>query len=464
MRAIHWFRNDLRLRGNSALAWVASQASEVQPVFVLDRRLLQQSKPRAAFLIDCLERLAADLEKRGSRLVLLEGRPEREIPKLAKAIDARLVTCNRDTTPFSLRRDADVGAALKRSDITFSTHKDRVIRESDEIRTQDGRPYAVYTPYRNRWWERFREDPPADPPRLRLPPAPSGVDSKPLPAKPTLPRDFDLVGGGEAAALRRLETFVTGALGDYATQRDLPAVDGTSRLSPHLRFGTISVRRCVQAALELAAAEPRSQESAKKWADELVWREFYAAILQEHPRVLHEPYRPAYQALVWDDAPDHLAAWADGETGYPFVDAAMRQLKQTGWMHNRARMVVASFLTKDLNIDWRAGEQIFAERLIDFEPASNNGGWQWSASTGTDAQPYFRIFNPVSQGEKFDAEGEYIRRFVPELEAARGKDVHQPWRAPLVAPEYPPQIVDHAERRKVALARYEAARQSGPSA
>jgi deoxyribodipyrimidine photo-lyase len=461
MRALHWFRNDLRLRDNVALGWAAGQAQQVLPVFVLDTRLLEHSKPRAAFLLDCLERLAADLERRGSQLVVLRGRPEKVLPKLARSAGVTHVVCNRDTTPFARRRDAAVAAALARAGIAFTTHKDRVIHESSEIRTNEGRPYAVYTPYRNRWWEHFRESPPEERPRLRLPPAPAGIESEPLPKRPSLTSGFELATGGEAAARRRLDAFVSGPLADYASLRDIPAVDGTSRLSPHLRFGTISVRRCLQAALEAAAADRRIAAGARKWADELIWREFYAAILEEHPRVLKGPYREAYAELEWDDAPDRLAAWADGQTGYPFVDAAMRQLARTGWMHNRARMVVASFLTKDLGIDWRAGERVFAERLLDFDPASNNGGWQWSASTGTDAQPYFRIFNPVSQGERFDPDGEYIRRFVPELAGASGRDLHRPWQAPLASPAYPPPIVDHGERRKIALARYEAARASG---
>ncbi len=243
--------------------------------------------------------------------------------------------------------------------------------------------------------------------------------------------------------------------------RDRPDRDGTSRLSPHLRFGTISIRRCVQQALALATDEPSAAAGATKWLDELIWREFYAALLAEHPRVLGGAFRREFAAVAWNDDDAGFRAWCEGRTGYPFVDAAMRQLLQTGWMHNRARMIVASFLTKDLLLDWRDGERAFMRHLVDGDPASNNGGWQWAASTGTDAQPYFRIFNPVLQGRRFDPDGAYVRRYVPELRDVDLAFVHTPWQAPSPPRDYPPPIVDHAERRIAAVARYEAARASG---
>ncbi|HSP97902.1 MAG TPA: deoxyribodipyrimidine photo-lyase, partial [Candidatus Dormibacteraeota bacterium] len=263
---------------------------------------------------------------------------------------------------------------------------------------------------------------------------------------------------GESVALRRLDRFLAGPLRDYARDRDRPDLDATSRLSPHLRFGTISVRRCVDRALALAAAERGAAAGATKWVDELVWREFYAALVAEHPRVLAGAFRREFAAVAWNDDAPGFRAWCEGRTGYPFVDAAMRQLMQTGWMHNRARMVVASFLTKDLLLDWRAGERLFMRHLVDGDPASNNGGWQWAASTGSDAQPYFRIFNPVLQGERFDPDGAYVRRFVPELRDLAAAFIHKPWVAPQPPRDYPPPIVDHAERRIAAVARYAAAR------
>jgi deoxyribodipyrimidine photo-lyase len=284
----------------------------------------------------------------------------------------------------------------------------------------------------------------------------------PRPSTLGLGRDStELPTAGEDAARRRLSRFLDGPIGAYAHQRDLPAVDGTSRLSPYLRLGVLSPRVCVEAALDVAAQEPRQAQGAGKWLDELVWREFYSAILEEHPHVLRRSFRPEYDAIHWDDDPEHFEAWCAGRTGYPFVDAAMRQLACEGWMHNRARMVVASFLTKDLLIDWRRGERFFLERLVDGDPASNNGGWQWAASTGTDAQPYFRIFNPVAQGERFDPGGAYVRRYVPELEGVPDRFVHRPWQAPEPPPDYPSRVVDHASQRQEALERYRRARAGG---
>jgi len=269
----------------------------------------------------------------------------------------------------------------------------------------------------------------------------------------------ELPGAGEAVAARRLRRFLAGAVARYPARRDLPAADGTSRLSPHLRFGAISARECVHEALEAAAAEPRLARGVERWVDELVWREFYAALLEREPRVLREPQRREYARVAWDRDPRALAAWREGRTGYPIVDAGMRQLHATGWMHNRVRMLAASFLVKDLLLDWREGERWFLERLVDGDPASNDGGWQWCASTGTDAAPYFRIFDPSAQGERFDPQGRYVRRFVPELRGVPDRFVHRPWEAPRPPRGYPAPIVDHAQRRELALERYRAARE-----
>jgi deoxyribodipyrimidine photo-lyase len=263
---------------------------------------------------------------------------------------------------------------------------------------------------------------------------------------------------GEAAARRRLHGFLNGAVVDYPVGRDLPGIDGTSRLSPYLRFGMVSARECVAEAFEQVAADPRAARGARKWIDELIWREFYSAILAEHPRVLRRAYKQDYDALVWDDDDERFAAWCEGRTGYPIVDAGMRQLVATGWMHNRARMLTASFLTKDLLLDWRRGERFFQQHLLDGDPASNNGGWQWTASTGTDAQPWFRIFNPTRQGERFDPDGAYVRRWIPELDAVPVEAVHRPWELPALAPGYPAPLVDHAVQRQEVLRRYDAVR------
>jgi deoxyribodipyrimidine photo-lyase len=280
-----------------------------------------------------------------------------------------------------------------------------------------------------------------------------------------LPGDaVELPPAGEVAARRRLTRFLESAGADYHEQRDLPAVDGTSRLSPYLRCGSLSVRQCFERAEEAMAEEPRLARGLGKWLDELIWREFYAAILEAHPRVLRESHHKEYDRLVWNDDPDGFQAWCEGRTGYPIVDAGMRQLRQTGWMHNRVRMIVASFLTKDLLIDWREGERFFRRWLVDGDPASNNGGWQWAASTGTDAQPWFRIFNPVSQSARFDPGGIYIRRWLPELATLPDKYIHAPWTMPaavqaasgvIIGRDYPAPLVDHARARAATLARYQ---------
>jgi deoxyribodipyrimidine photo-lyase len=465
VRAIHWFRNDLRLSDNAALCEAAA-ADALLAVFVLDPRLLRANRaagPRLRFLLDCLARLARELEARGSRLVIARGAPERELVRLAREVGATLVCWNRDYTPFARRRDAVVRAALERLGARVVECADRVV--FDDVRKDDGSAYAVYTPFRRAWLRRLDDDPRPPRPAPRLPPTPEGVASIPLPAASELvaaQEPCELPTGGERAAARRLAAFLGERAKDYARLRDLPAVDGTSRLSPYLRFGAISIRTCLEQARELARADPAARTGARKWIDELVWREFYAAIVAAHPRVLRGAFRPALEALRWNDDPRGFAAWQQGRTGYPIVDAGMRQLLATGWMHNRVRMIAASFLVKDLLVDWRRGERHFFERLVDGDPASNNGGWQWSAGTGTDAQPFFRIFNPTAQGERFDPDGDYVRRWVPELRALAGRAVHRPWDARLATPGYPAPIVDHAERRALALERFRAIRRREP--
>ena len=477
MRVIHWFRSDLRIEDNTALAAACRRADALTPVFVSDEDLLarrREAHPRLRFLAACLAELARALEAAGSGLVVLHGDPRRRLPAFARACKASLVTWNRDYSPYAKRRDGEVRAALERSGVEVRTYKDRVVFEGSEVRTRQGGAYTVYTPYRRAWRRRYHAAPPGRPSPLTLPPR---IAAPPPPAPATGARPTPLGEGGAAAgdaadadaaaippggakpALERLDAFLGGAAHRYHLDRDRPAVaGGTSGLSPYLRFGAVSVRECVRAALSLAEAEPEAERGVTAWLDELVWREFYHAVLDAHPRVLRGAFRAHCDTLEWDDDPERLAAWRAGRTGYPFVDAGMRQLAATGWMHNRARMVVASFLTKDLHIDWRAGERWFMRRLVDGDPASNNGGWQWAASTGADAQPYMRIFNPTLQGERFDPDGEYVRRWVPELAGLPGKSAHRPWESPLRAPACPPPIVDHRRERAVALARYRAVR------
>jgi len=463
-RGIHWFRNDLRLQDNTALAALAERVEQWLPVFVLDPRIVGDAGAggaRTRFLLDCATRLGRALEQRGVPLLVRRGRPEQLLPQLLHETGARLLSFNEDTTPFAHRRDAAVEQAVRKSGAQVLSRLDHVVFRAADVRTARGRPYAVYSPYRRSWWSRWHEEPRLPVRTRRLPPPIPGFPSDPIPA----PRQLALGGdaatlptGGERAARRRLDRFLETAAARYHVDRDRPDLDGTSRLSPYLRFGVLSARQCFERAGLAAAAKPALRRGVRKWLDELIWREFYAAILEENPRVLRENHRKEFDAVVWNDDPQGFEAWCEGRTGYPIVDAGMRQLRATGWMHNRVRMIVASFLTKDLLIDWRHGERFFFDHLVDGDPASNNGGWQWSASTGADAQPYFRIFNPFAQGQRWDPEGRYVRRWVPELSDVPAPHIHAPWQAGSPPGDYPPPLVDHAERRELALARFRNAR------
>lgn len=464
MRGLFWFRNDLRLGDQRGLSELASRVEQMAAVFVLDPRLLSPQRTGAArvrFLLDSLERLARDLEAREVPLVVRRGRPEQVIPRLVRDLAVGCAAWNRDSTPFARARDERVRAALARNGVAVIEAKDRVVFEAAEVRTRQGRPYSVYTPYRNEWMRRWREapDPPLRAPRL---PAPiPGVVSDPIPDPASLGFGGDrtqIPTGGERAAHRRLGSFLDRDLARYAQLRDVPADDATSRLSAHLRFGTISARACLAAAMERVRDDARRAGGGAKWIDELVWREFHHAILEVHPRVMREAYQSDFARVEWNEDEEAFRAWCEGRTGYPIVDAGMRQLAATGWMHNRVRMIAASFLVKDLLVDWRRGEAFFFRHLVDADPANNNGGWQWCASTGTDPMPWFRIFDPTAQGERFDPDGRYVRRWVPELRAVEDRCVHRPWRACAGARDYPAPIVDHAERRRLALRRFETAR------
>ncbi len=463
-RGLHWFRRDLRLRDNAALSALVARVDEWLPVFVLDPRLLagaRSASPRSRFLFDSLEKLAAQLARRDVPLVLRSGRPEQVIPALMRETGARLLSHGRAASPFARRRDAAVRAAVEKQGGLVLEELDDVVFADGTLRSGSGAPYQVFTPYRNAWWRQWQAGPrlPARAPRLA--PAIQGfARERARRPEPRLPADAParLPAGGERAAQRRLARFLAQGVEHYAERRDRPDLDGTSRLSAYLRFGAISARQCFAAALGAAKRERRLRRGVAKWLDELVWREFYTDVLLAQPRVLTRDFRPEYAALEWNDDPAGLAAWDEGRTGYPIVDAGMRQLRQSGWMHNRVRMLCASFLTKDLLIDWRRGERVFMQRLVDGDPASNNGGWQWAASTGTDAQPWFRIFNPVAQGRRFDPEGRYVKRWVPELRGLPAEQVHAPWELPEPPRAYPPPIVDHAERRALALERFRRAR------
>lgn len=436
------------------------------PVFVLDPDLLRSREHGAAtrrrgFLFAGLRALDAALNARGAHLVVLRGRPARVLRELSVQVGARGVIAEEDYSAYARRRDAEVAAAVPLSLVDgVSVHHPRKVVKAD------GSPYSVYTPFARAWRARplpARRDLLAAPRAL---PSPPRVDGEALPAGDE-PAGFP---AGEAEAERRLARFARGddaPVRRYAGDRDRLDLDGTSALSPYLRFGMLSARRAVVAALEAGGGSTRQGSGAARWLAQLVWREFYLAVLYHFPHVLVGAFNADLARVPWRRAPADLRAWQTGRTGYPIVDAGMRQPNETGWIHNRVRMIVASFLTKDLAVDWRAGEAWFMRQLIDGDPAANNGGWQWVAGTGTDAAPYFRIFNPVIQAKKFDPEGAYVRRWIPELARVPASMVHEPWRlAPVpsggrlraIGDGYPRPIVEHTVGRARALAAYERAR------
>ena len=489
---IHWFRRDLRLRDNPALlAALRASAGRVVPVFVLDDAILRAPDTAAArvvFLLDSLRALDQALRDRGSRLIVRRGPPAQRLSELAEQAGAAGLCFNRDYTPFARDRDQAVHAAMAARGVEVRSFKDAVVVEAGELLTKAGTPYTVYTPYRRQWRARVEADGP--PPDERLPAfalVPGQIESLAIPSAGELgfTTSQTIPPGGEQAGLARLAARRGEArpgIGDYQTAREHPAIDGTSRLSPYLRFGCVAPIACLRMALSLIAdcrlqtadhenaSSPTIydlQSAIETWIGELAWRDFYYQILAHFPHVLGGAFRRSYDSLEWENDQRLFEAWRTGQTGYPIVDAAMRQLNAEAWMHNRARMIVASFLAKDLLIDWRQGERYFMQQLVDGDHASNNGGWQWAAGTGTDAQPYFRIFNPTSQGQKFDARGDYVRRYVPELAGVPERHIHAPWSLPaaeqrrlgvVIGRDYPEPVVDHAARRAQALALYRRAR------
>ncbi len=455
-----WFRRDLRLRDHPALAAALDRGGLVVPVYVLDPRLLggpRSSANRTWFLLESLRELAAGLAARGAPLVVRTGRPEDVIPAVAAEAGATAVVASRDVSPFARARDRAVREALVAAGRQLHLERGLLVVEPEEVHTDDERPVTVFTPFSRRWAAVPRRTPVPAP--HAIPSLPAGtLASEDLPPSPAPTADVALLPQpGEAAARERLARWVaSAALPAYADGRNRLDAEGTSRLSADLKVGTLS-------ALEVLLAAEGPGDGRRVFVSELAWREFYAHVLWHFPHVVRGAYRPAYDAVPWADDPAGLAAWREGRTGYPVVDAAMRQLAGSGWMHNRARMIAASFLAKDLLVDWRHGEAHFMAHLVDGDVASNNGGWQWTAGTGTDAAPYFRIFNPVSQGRRFDPGGAYVRRWVPELARVPDAFVHEPWTMPpdvqaaagcVVGRDYPAPIVDHAFARDRALAAY----------
>lgn len=461
--AIHWFRRDLRLTDNTALLAAVNAHDHVVPVYILSDWKKEHhwcGAPRQEFLCGSLKALAGNIESRGGRLIIREGPAEKALEKLVKETGAEAIYFNRDPDPFGRAVEKRIEEWARKHDIAVHSSQDIALHERDEVLTATGTPFRVFTPYSRAWLKLDKPEPKRAPTKISTPPK---IASEPLPTLKTwgLESEARIIEPGEAAARKRLGHFLDGRIFQYADHRDLPADEMTSRLSQDLRYGTLSVReiyaKCAEVTEKATAVQRRH---AGIFVNELIWREFYMQVLWHAPQVLDTEYQEDCRDLAWRDyfRPEQREAgkdfqrWCQGETGFPIVDAGMRQLKATGFVHNRVRMIVAMFLTKDLRVWWMHGESWFMRHLVDGEIASNNGGWQWSASTGTDAAPYFRIQNPWSQTKRYDVKGEYIKRWVPELRdvpAARFCEPPQPG-FPL-AKGYPLPIVDHAEARDAAL-------------
>ncbi len=447
--AIHWFRKDLRLTDNTALNHAVASAEQVVPVFVRSTWTARHQWTGAArqeFLAGCLQSLAENIATAGGRLIFRAGRADEELVRLVKESGATVLTFNRDPDPFGREMEERVTKAVRALGVEVVSCKDAVMHEAGEALTKDGRPYRVFTPYSRNWLALPK--PPVGP-RVKSLRTPATLVSEPVPAVADwglAPSGVSFVAPGERAARERMKSFVSTLAVRYATDRDLPAGRTTSRLSQDLRLGLISIRQLVGH----VSAFP-------KYVAELAWREFYMAILTHWPEVLEHEFDPQWRGLPWEYDEGKFKAWREGRTGFPIVDAGMRELNETGFMHNRVRMIAAMFLTKDLHLDWRLGEQYFMQRLVDGEIASNNGGWQWSAGTGADAAPYFRIQNPWSQTARYDPDGAYIRRWVPELKNTPARDLAtDPGPLLSLASGYPRPIVDHATERLKTLAIFKA--------
>jgi deoxyribodipyrimidine photo-lyase len=474
---LFWHRRDLRLSDNRGLAAARQRSSKVVGVFCLDPNLLEQddvAPARVTYMIGCLQALQQRYRDAGSQLLILHDDPPTAVPRLATALGATAVVWNWDVEPYAQERDRLMREALEAKGIQVETHWDQLLHAPGEILSQAGEPYTVYTPFWKNWSRQAKAAPYPDldgveglTPTEQEAAAQAGAIALPSAQKLGYGWAGELVlAPGEMAAQERLNAFCEGAEGDphhcalweYAEQRNYPFAIGTSQLSAALKFGAIGIRQVWQAT-EAAVSRSRSDESLQNiqtWQQELAWREFYQHALYFFPKLAEGPYREPFLDFPWENDEAHFQAWCEGRTGYPIVDAAMRQLNTIGWMHNRCRMIVASFLTKDLMIDWRWGEQYFMQRLIDGDLSANNGGWQWSASSGMDPKP-LRIFNPASQAQKYDPDAEYIRAWLPEL---RSVDTEALVSGKISKSErdrcgYPAPIVDHKRQQQEFKARYQ---------
>ena len=475
-----WFRRDLRAQDNAALHHALKSCRQVFCIFVFDRDILSHL-PKADRRVEFIRESLVDLDEQlrqlaqknsiaNAGLMVQHGVASDAVPALASQLGVDAVFTNHDYEPLAMARDAKIQALLDARGLAFHTFKDHVIFERSEVLTLAARPYSVFTPYKNAWLKKvdafyLKPYPVAEyADALATIPAAQSGKVPPLEALGFTPTNLKTlkIPTGTTGGTQLFDDFLS-RMNDYGETRNFPAVKGPSYLGVHLRFGTVSIRKLAATALE---HQQRGSEGAAVWLSELIWRDFYVQILSNFPHAATQAFKPEYDLIAWEQGPQADAlftAWCEGRTGYPLVDAAMAQINQTGYMHNRLRMVVASFLVKDLGLDWRWGERYFAEKLNDFDLSANNGGWQWAASSGCDAQPYFRIFNPVSQSEKFDAEGKFIRRYLPALEQLPAKALHCPWLASPIelaaagvtlGDTYPFPVVKHDEARAITLQRY----------
>ncbi len=465
-KALVWFRRDLRDFDHAALYHALKSSQAVYCVFIFDTEILDKlpnrQDRRVEFIWESVRELKAALQTKGSDLIVKHGRARERIPQLAQELKVNAVFTNRDYEPDAMERDADVASQLAQNNIALHDFKDQVIFEKDEVLSLSNKPYSIFTPYKNAHLKKLDDF------YLKAYPVDSYMHNL---AKVASSELINLEAMGFARTNLKELLLPTGMRGgkqlfedfgsrmpQYKEARDFPAVKGVSYLSVHLRFGTVSIRHLARQARDLA------NTGSQTWLNELIWRDFYFQILHHNPQIAAgKVFKTEYENIPFPNDYALFQAWCEGKTGYPLVDAAMRQINQTGFMHNRLRMVAASFLVKDLLIDWRWGERYFAENLIDFDLSANNGGWQWAASTGCDAQPWFRIFNPITQSEKFDPQGKFIRKFVPELVGCGDKEIHAPWQIPhlrqqsisvVIGKDYPAPIVDHASQRALVLDLY----------
>lgn len=471
-----WHRRDLRLTDHLALSKARQKTAKIVGVFCFDSKILQgadMAPARVAYLLGCLKSLQNHYQCLGSQLLIFEADPIELLPSLAQTLEATTVVWTLDTEPYAQQRDLQVAQALREKGLAIATEWDQLLHHPGEVLTQSGNPYTVYTPFWKNWSKLPKASPLETPQNLqgldkteqeKLSAFNPGFSPLKIPKLEDLGFTWDqplLLEPGEEAAQNQLVWFVDNALENYQHNRNFPAINGTSQLSAALKFGVISPRILWQATLE-AWERSRSDEergSIQTWQQELAWREFYQHCLYSFPELAQGPYRSTFRNFPWEDNHDHFQAWCQGRTGYPIIDAAMNQLNQTGWMHNRCRMIVASFLTKDLIINWQWGELYFMQTLYDGDLAANNGGWQWSASSGMDPKP-LRIFNPYTQSQKFDPDGEYIRTWLPALASFDTGDLLTGKLTPMErrSVNYPDPIVDHGHQQREFKRRYQLAK------